>query len=51
MAQKLILSGFEPAGVLFALGLPKITHTGLPSTQLQAIAQIDPLDPSSVYEV
>jgi HK97 family phage portal protein len=51
MAQKLILSGFEPAGVLSALGLPKITHTGLPSTQLQAIAQIDPLDPTSVYEV
>lgn len=51
MAQKLILSGFEPAGVLSALGLPKISHTGLPSTQLQAIAQIDPLDPSSVYEV
>jgi HK97 family phage portal protein len=51
MAQKLILSGFEPAGVLSALGLPKITHTGLPSTQLQAIAQIDPLDPESVYKV
>jgi len=51
MAQKLILAGFDPAGVLAALDLPKITHTGLPSTQLQAIAQIDPLDPESVYGV
>jgi hypothetical protein len=51
MAQKLIISGFDPAGVLSALGLPSITHTGLPSTQLQAIAQIDPENPESVYEV
>jgi hypothetical protein len=51
MAQKLILSGFDPAGVLTALGLPSISHTGLPSTQLQAIAQIDPADPESVYGV
>jgi hypothetical protein len=51
MAQKLILSGFDPAETLKALGLPAITHTGLPSTQLQAVAQIDPENPSSVYEV
>jgi hypothetical protein len=51
MAQKLIIIGFDPAGVLSALGLPTITHTGLPSTQLQAIAQIDPENPESVYEV
>jgi HK97 family phage portal protein len=51
MAQKLILSGFDPAGVLTALGLPSISHTGLPSTQLQAIAQIDPANPESVYVV
>lgn len=51
MAQKLILSGFDPAGVLAALDLPRISHTGLPSTQLQAIAQIDPTDPESVYGV
>ena len=51
MAQRLVLSGFDPAGVLSALGLPKITHTGLPSTQLQAIAQIDPENPESVYGV
>jgi HK97 family phage portal protein len=51
MAQKLILSGFDPAGVLAALDLAPISHTGLPSTQLQAIAQIDPADPESVYGV
>ena len=49
MAQKLILSGFDPASVLAALDLPKIIHTGLPSTALQSIAQIDPTNPESVY--
>jgi HK97 family phage portal protein len=51
MAQKLVLSGFDPAQVLSALGLPTIEHTGVPSTQLQALAQLDPADPLSVYEV
>jgi hypothetical protein len=51
MAQKLVLAGFDPAEVLSAIGLPAIKHTGLPSTQLQAVAQIDPTNPDSVYEV
>jgi len=51
MAQKLILSGFDPAGVLSALSLPKISHTGVPSVQLQSVAQIDPEAPESVYGV
>jgi HK97 family phage portal protein len=51
MAQKLVLAGFEPAQVLESLGLPVIDHTGVPSTQLQALAQLDPSDPLSVYEV
>jgi HK97 family phage portal protein len=51
MAQKLILSGFDPTQVLTSMGLPAIDHTGLPSTQLQAIAQVDPEDPTSAYEV
>jgi HK97 family phage portal protein len=51
MAQKLVLAGFEPAQVLESLGLPVIDHTGVPSTQLQALAQLDPADPLSVYEV
>jgi hypothetical protein len=51
MAQKLINAGFDPASVLAALNLPKIVHTGLPTTQLQAVAQIDPANPESVYGV
>jgi len=51
MAQRLVTTGFEPAAVLSALGLPAIEHTGVPSVMLQGIAQIDPTDPQSVYEV
>jgi HK97 family phage portal protein len=35
MAQKLIALGFVPEDVLTVLGLPKISHTGLPTVQLQ----------------
>jgi hypothetical protein len=51
MAQKLVNSGFDPAEVLTAMGLPAIGHTGLPTVQLQGIAQVNPEDPQSVYEV
>ena len=51
MVQQLVITGFSPAEALAAVGLPAINHTGVPSTQLQAVAQIDPLDPKSVYEV
>ena len=51
MATRLVQTGFDPASVLSALGLPAITHTGVPSTQLQQVAQIDPQDPSAVYDV
>lgn len=51
MAQRLILAGFDPAEVMKAMDLPEISHTGLPSVQLQGIAQIDPTDPQSAYEV
>jgi hypothetical protein len=51
IAQRMIQSGFEPAAVLESLGLPSVPHTGLPSTQLQAIAQVDPEDPKAAYEV
>jgi HK97 family phage portal protein len=50
MAQKLIVVGFDPASVLEALDLPPMTHTGVPSVQLQGVAQIDPEAPQSVYE-
>ena len=38
MAAKLVQSGYDPAGVLAALGLPPIAHTGLASNQLQPSA-------------
>lgn len=50
MAQKLVNSGYNPTEVLSALGLPEIAHTGLPSVQLQGVAQINPADPETVYE-
>lgn len=35
MAAKLVQSGFDPASVLAAMGLPAMNHTGLASNQLQ----------------
>jgi HK97 family phage portal protein len=51
MAQKLVNSGFDPAEVMAAMGLPEIAHTGLPTVQLQGIAQVNPADPAAAYEV
>jgi HK97 family phage portal protein len=51
IAQRLILAGFDPNGVLDALEMPSIEHTGVPSTQLQPISTIDPANPQSVYRV
>jgi hypothetical protein len=51
MAQRLVMVGYDPAQVLKALNLPAISHTGVPSTQLQPVAQIDPVNPDEVYEV
>jgi HK97 family phage portal protein len=51
MANVLVLSGYDPAESLAAVGLDPIAHTGLPSSQLQPVAQIDPTDPTAVYEV
>jgi HK97 family phage portal protein len=49
MAQRLLTVGFDPAEVMAALDLPAIKHTGVPSVQLQGVAQIQPEDPQSVY--
>jgi hypothetical protein len=46
-----VLSGYDPAEALAAVGLDPITHTGLPSVQLQGVAQIDAENPDAVYEV
>ncbi len=51
MAQILVLSGYDPAEALVAVGLDPIAHTGLASTQLQPVAQVDPENPGEVYEV
>jgi HK97 family phage portal protein len=49
MANVLVLSGYDPAESLAAVGLDPIAHTGLPSSQLQPVSQIDPADPNAVY--
>jgi HK97 family phage portal protein len=51
MATKLIQIGFDPEETLSAFGLPAVNHTGLPSVQLQGVAQIDPENPETVYGV
>lgn len=51
IAAQLIQVGFDPAAVNEAVGLPKMKHTGVPSSQLQQVSTIDPNDPGAVYEV
>jgi hypothetical protein len=51
MATSLVLAGYDPAEALSLVGLQMISHTGLPSVQLQGVAQIDPENPNQVYEV
>ena len=51
MASKLVLAGFNPTETLQALGLPAISHTGVPSVQLQNVAQINVDNPDDVYEI
>jgi HK97 family phage portal protein len=50
MAASLVQVGFQPSAVLSALGLPDIAHTGLPSVQLQGVAQVDPENPDAAYK-
>jgi HK97 family phage portal protein len=49
MVNVLVLSGYDPAESLAAVGLDPIAHTGLASSQLQPVSQIDPTDPNAVY--
>ncbi len=51
MVRELVFAGFSPSQALAAMGLPDIDHTGVPSTQLQPLSQLDPLDPKAAYEV
>ncbi len=50
MAAKLVQVGFKPEDVLAALDIPPIGHTGIPSVQLQNLANLDPADPIGLYE-
>ena len=49
IAVKLVQAGFDPSATLASLGLDALPHTGLPSVQLQGIAQVDPEDPKAAY--
>jgi len=51
IVTQLVQVGYDPEEVLAAIGLPAMAHTGVPSSQLQPIAQIDPNDPASAYDV
>jgi len=51
IAVKLVQAGFDPSATLASLGLDALPHTGLPSVQLQNIAQVEPEDPSAAYPV
>ena len=39
----------EAMPALAAVGLDPIKHTGLPSSKLQPVAQVSPLDPAAAY--
>lgn len=49
MAQQLIQVGFDPIDTLAKFGLPAISHTGMPSVQLQT--PTIPEDPNAAKEV
>jgi HK97 family phage portal protein len=51
IVSKLVQVGFDPEEVLKAVEMVPIAHTGVPSSQLQPIAQIDPTDPTAAYDV
>jgi HK97 family phage portal protein len=51
IVSKLVQVGFDPAEVLKAVEMVPIAHTGVPSSQLQPISQIDPADPAAAYDV
>jgi len=51
MARTLVFAGYDPSDALRAVGLDPITHTGVPSTQLQPLGGLNPEDPQAAYEV
>jgi len=51
IVTQLVQVGYDPEAVLAAIGMEPMAHTGVPSSQLQPIAQIDPNDPAAAYDV
>ena len=51
IASILVQAGYNPDDVAKMLEMAELSHTGLPSAQLQQVALIDPEDPESVYGV
>lgn len=50
IVSKLVQAGYQPDDILATFDLPAIPHSGVPSVQLQPVAQIDPNSPKTVYE-
>jgi hypothetical protein len=53
MVSKLVLAGYDPAEALAIMGLPALSHTGIPSVQLQGLQNLvaEGDDPTTIYEV
>lgn len=51
MLERLVRSGFQPIEAARFVGISGVSHTGLAPTLLQPVAQVNPDDPGSVYEV
>jgi len=49
IASILVQVGYSPLDVAKMLGIDELSHTGLPSAQLQQVALIDPTNPDAVY--
>ena len=50
MVRDLVFAGFDPSEAMEMIGLPAVGHTGLPSVQLQGVAQVNPEDPDAAYK-
>jgi len=50
IASILVQVGYDPSDVAKMLGIDELSHTGLPSAQLQQVALIDPTNPDAVYD-
>ena len=51
MLGQMVRAGFDPIESSKALGLPDVTHLGVPPVTLQAVNIVDPENPQSVYGV